>query len=101
MSFSHWLLKDARDLAPHLDLGLVAEGDQRQYTSHKKIAEECDIDFVTYDKNGLPCKFSQEFRSGGKPLICWTVDTAEQMRKSLKHSDQITFEHFDPDNVSV
>ncbi len=99
MSFSHWLVKDARYLAPQLTLGLVAEGDERQYTSHKMIADECDVDFVSYEKDGLPCKFCREIRSSGKPLLCWTVDNAEQMKKSLKYSDQITFEHFDPDNI--
>ncbi|MCP4074241.1 MAG: glycerophosphodiester phosphodiesterase [Hyphomicrobiales bacterium] len=99
MSFSHWLVKDARNLAPQLPLGLVARGDERQYASHKMIADKCDVDFVSYDIDGLPCKFSQEFRSSGKPLICWTVEDAGQMKKSLKYSDQITFENFDPDNV--
>jgi hypothetical protein len=99
MSFGPWLLKDARRLAPDLPLGLVAKGDDRQYQSHKMIAEQCDIDFVSYNHKDLPCKFATEFRNCGKPLISWTIKSPQQQRHARQNSDQITFEGFDPDRV--
>ena len=99
MSFNHWILKDARALAPHLTLGLVAEGNERQHSSHRAIVQECNVDFVTYDQNDLPNKFCEEFRATGKPLLCWTIKDAERMKRSLNYVDQVTFEQFDPDNI--
>ncbi|MCP4182928.1 MAG: glycerophosphodiester phosphodiesterase [Hyphomicrobiales bacterium] len=99
MSFNHWILKDARQLAPQLTLGLVAEGSERRYSGHWAIAKECEVDFVTYDQNDLPNKFCEEFRATGKPLLCWTIKDAERMKRSLNYVDQITFEQFDPDNI--
>jgi glycerophosphoryl diester phosphodiesterase len=99
MSFSHWILKDARELAPQLTLGLVAEGNERQHSSHRTIAQECNVDFVTYNQNDLPNKFCEEYRATGKPLLCWTIKDAEGMKRSLNYVDQVTFEQFDPDNI--
>jgi len=98
MSFSHWILKDARQIAPHLTLGLVAEGDERQHSSHMSIVEECNVDFVTYDQNELPNKFCDEFKVSGKPLLCWTIKDVERMKISLQYVDQVTFEQFNPDD---
>ncbi|MCF6321690.1 MAG: glycerophosphodiester phosphodiesterase [Rhizobiaceae bacterium] len=99
MSFYHWLLRDARKFAPHLPLGLIAKDDDAHYASHKMIADECNVDFVSYKYKDMPCRFSDEFRKSGKPLLCWTVKTPEQMKNALLYSDQITFEGFDPDQV--
>jgi len=97
MTFYHWLLRDARTIAPHLPLGLIAKDDDAQYGSHKMIAEECNVDFVSYKFKDLPCKFSREFRTTGKPLICWTVKTPAQLLEARHHCDQVTFEGFNPD----
>ena len=99
MSFNHWLLEEVRTLAPHLSLGLVAQGDDSQYQSHQQIADRCNVDFVSYDRKDLPCKFASQFRASGKPLICWTVKSRQQQKTALQYSDQITFEGFDPDSV--
>jgi len=99
MSFSHWILKDARALAPQLTLGLVAEGNERQHASHRAIANECKVDFVSYDQNELPNAFCCEFRASGKPLLCWTIKNAGAMKRALNYVDQVTFEQFDPDNI--
>ena len=99
MSFNHWLIEDARALAPDLPLGLVAKGNDKQYQSHQQIAERCDVDFVSYEHKDLPCKFTSQFRASGKPLICWTVKSRQQQETALQCSDQITFEGFDPDSV--
>ena len=99
MSFDHWILKDARELAPQLTLGLVAEGNEHQHSKHRAIAKECKVDFVTYDQNDLPNKFCEEYRATAKPLLCWTIKDAERMKRSLNYVDQVTFEQFDPDNI--
>lgn len=99
MSFYHWLLKDARAIAPHIPLGLTALYGDEKYEMHKTIADECEVDFVSYKWSDLPCRFATEFRNSGKPVICWTTKSAEQMHKALQHCDQVTFEGFNPDNV--
>jgi glycerophosphoryl diester phosphodiesterase len=99
MSFNHWLLREARILTPELPLGLVAQGSDGQYASHKMIADKCNIDFCSYKYEDLPCKFSREFRDSGKPLICWTIKTAPQFVNALGMCDQATFEGFDPDDL--
>ena len=96
MSFYHWLLKDARQFAPSLPLGLTAMGDDERYQQHETIAAQCDFDFLSYKWKDLPCKFATQFRQTGKPLICWTVKSPAQQPKALRHCDQITFEGFKP-----
>lgn len=99
MSFYHWLLQDVRKFAPDLPLGLTAMGDNKSYTAHKEIATECDVDFVSYKIDDLPCKFATEFRATGKPVLCWTVKTHEQASLARKFTDQMTFEGIDPDTL--
>ena len=99
MSFFHSLLKDAREIAPNIPLGLTAHGDDKLHSSHKMIADDCLFDFVSYKIDDLPCKFASEFRETGKPLICWTVDTIDKLNSATNNSDQITFERIDPYSV--
>jgi glycerophosphoryl diester phosphodiesterase len=96
MSFDHWLLKDARIAAPHLPLGLTAEGKDEAYAAHRKIADLIDPDFVSYHVHDLPCRFVTEFRQTGRPVITWTVRSPQDKAHSDRHADQITFEGFDP-----
>lgn len=96
MSFHHHILRDARSLAPHLALGLTAEGDDRSYKTHKKIAEECNVDFISYYVKELDCKFVREFKENGRESISWTVRTPDDKAYSDKFVDQVTFEGFKP-----
>ena len=98
MSFDHWLVEDTRRDAPSVALGLTAEGDDSHYAANKAIAEQCDVDFVSYGIGDLPCRFVSEFRSTGRPVITWTIRTSADARKSALYADQITFEGFDPRN---
>jgi glycerophosphoryl diester phosphodiesterase len=100
MSFNHWLIEDVRRLAPHLTLGLTAEGDERLYATHAEIAARHAVDFVSYKISDLPCRFVAEFRKTGRPVITWTVRSPEDAGKSRLYADQITFEGFDPDAMS-
>ncbi|MCB1457609.1 MAG: glycerophosphodiester phosphodiesterase, partial [Nitratireductor sp.] len=96
MSFDHWLIEDAHRLLPHVPLGLTAEGDDSHFAEHDAIAKACDVDFVSYGIRDLPCRFVQEFRESGRPVITWTIRNRDDMAKSARHADQITFEGFDP-----
>ena len=96
MSFHHHILRDARKIAPYLPLGLTAEGDERSYKRHKRIAEECNVDFISYYVKELGCKFVQEFTQTGRKSISWTVRSKEDQAYSDKFVDQVTFEGFKP-----
>ena len=96
MSFHHHILKDARKIAPHLPLGLTAEGDENAYAMHKRIAEECNVDFLSHSIKNLDCRFVREFRKTGREIISWTVKSPEDKLFSDKYADQVTFEGFKP-----
>lgn len=96
MSFEHHLLRDARNIAPHLALGLTAEGDDRRYDKHKAIAQECNVDFISYYLKELDCKFVREFMKTGREAISWTIRSPEDKAYSDNFVDQVTFEGFKP-----
>jgi glycerophosphoryl diester phosphodiesterase len=96
MSFNHWLVEDMRKFANGRPVGLTAEGDDRLREVHWGIARQTVVDFVSYGISDLPCRFVDEFRAGGKPVISWTIRNRDLMEKSMRHADQITFEGFDP-----
>ncbi len=96
MSFDHHLLYEARQIAPHLALGLTAEGDDKSYETHMKIAEECNIDFISYYVKELDTRFVREFKQTGREVISWTVRSPEDKAYSDKFADQVTFEGFKP-----
>ena len=96
MSFNHHLLKDAREIAPHLPLGLTAEGDDKRYDLHKLICEQTNVDFLSYGLENLDCRFVKDFRQTDRPAICWTIKSQADAAKAMTFSDQITFEGFRP-----
>ena len=96
MSFDHWLLEEARNLAPDFPIGLTAYGDDSRYEINKQAAEEYKVDFISYELANLDCKFVSEFRKTGKPVISWTVKSRADLERSNKYADQPTFEGFRP-----
>lgn len=96
MSFKHWLVEDFDSQGSDIPLGLTAEGDDNTYQMHLEINERIDFDFLSYGIRDLPCQFSTEFRSSGKPVITWTIRTAEEAKRSALFADQITFEGYLP-----
>jgi glycerophosphoryl diester phosphodiesterase len=96
MSFSHWLLADARALGATIPVGLTAEGKENLSNMHAQAVEDYQIDFVSYGVKDLPNSFVAGFRASGKPVITWTVRSREQAAFSNLHADQITFEDFLP-----
>ncbi len=96
MSFHHHILRDAREIAPDLPLGLTAQGHNGNYLTHKEIAADCNVDFISYNVEELDCQFVREFTATGRPSISWTVRNKEDQAYSDKFVDQITFEGFKP-----
>lgn len=96
MSFDHHLLDEIHSLAPHMPLGLTAEGDDSHYEAHREIAERCNVDFISYYVKELNCRFVRDFKKTDRPIISWTVRSAEEKAHSDKFADQVTFEGFKP-----
>jgi glycerophosphoryl diester phosphodiesterase len=96
MSFNHWLLEDFAALRNDIPIGLTAEGDDSMHGIHAAISARIDFDFISYKLQDLPCKFANEFRKSGRPVITWTVRSPEDARYSSLYADQITFEGFLP-----
>lgn len=96
MSFNHWLLEEARAIAPDITLGLTAQGDDKLRETHWQIEHKINADFLSYRVSELECRFVAEFKASGKPLICWTVKDREQANFAEHHGAQITFEGFLP-----
>lgn len=96
MSFDHDLCAQFAALLPKTPRGLTAEGDATTHAAHRSAMTDFDLNFVSYDVNELPNAFVDEARQSGLPVICWTVRTPQQIALSRAHSDQMTFEGFDP-----
>jgi glycerophosphoryl diester phosphodiesterase len=96
MSFNHWLLADARRVAPDLPLGLTAEGNNSLHDVHAGADRQFGVEFLSYSLADLPCRFASEFRRSGRPVISWTARSPADAARSALHADQITFEGFDP-----
>lgn len=96
MSFHHWLLRDFAEMDLAVPLGLTAEGDDGLHEVHSQIDEEIGFDFLSYRYRDLGCRFVADFRTSGRPVICWTIRNANEARQALQYCDQITFEGFSP-----
>ena len=96
MSFHHHILRDARNIAPEIVLGLTAQGHNGNYLTHKEIAAEYNVDFISYELAELDCQFVHEFTATGRPSISWTVRSPQDQAYSDKFVDQVTFEGFKP-----
>lgn len=96
MSFNHWLLEDTRNDAPHLPLGLTAEGNDKFYDVHQQIADKCDVDFISYNLKDMPSRFTTQFAGTEKPVLTWTIRDEVQFRRALELGTIPTFEGFKP-----
>ena len=97
MSFSHDLILHYKSLTQSHPIGLVAQGSKTSdYLEHSQLLK-LPIDFVSYNINDIPNQFITDIRIKNIPVITWTVNTLEKYRHANKHTDQVTFEGFDPD----
>lgn len=110
MSFDPDLVMAMRESMPSRPRGIVAE---RQYTkadwpeatsrqraamTHLRHAFRTRPHFVAYNVNQLPALAPWIARNiFRRPLLTWTVRTAEQRARAARHADQMIFEGFYPD----
>ena len=99
MSFDQFLVARFRTDAPGVPCGLTAEGrSEEALAAHERVAGA--VDFVSYHVDALPNPFAAAFRASGRPVITWTVRTADQIARTRAHADQMTFEGFGPRTLS-
>lgn len=112
-SFDPAVMKHLRantDLASRqVPLGIVAEAhysdpewtglepDQRCRLAALTDFADLRPDFLSYAVDDLPHAAATLFRAAwNRPVICWTVRTAEQRKRAERWSDQMVFEGFTP-----
>ncbi len=96
MSFAQHLLKDFRDLGCTYPIGLTAEGKEPEIFFKHEDALGYGVTFISYDIDDIPNPFVEAQRKQGRKIITWTVRNREQQKLSDQHTDQITFEGFEP-----
>ncbi|WP_206455982.1 glycerophosphodiester phosphodiesterase family protein [Aurantimonas marina] len=98
MSFDAWLIDQVLRARPSRPIGLTAEGTRPEIlATHRQIYER-GCDFCSYKVQHLPNAFVDWVRTErSAPVICWTVRTAEDVRRSREYCDQMTFEGFAPE----
>lgn len=97
MSFAPWLVDQMLEARSSRPVGLIAEGTQPEAMAVHRQVYERGCDFCSYNIHHLPNAFVDWVRiERAAPVICWTVRTAEDVRRSRDHCDQMTFEGFTP-----
>lgn len=107
MSFDPAPIAWLRQNSPSLVRGIVAEshyagGHWAQLSPAQKrdLAElahhgETDPHFLSWRVADLPSAATERYRGGlGRPVICWTVRTAEDRAVAARNADQVTFEGY-------
>ena len=59
-----------------------------------------DLQFVSYKVQHVDNPFVWEMKQLGLPIITWTVKNQEERKLTREHADQMTFEGFDPRELS-
>jgi glycerophosphoryl diester phosphodiesterase len=112
MSFHPGVLREVRRLAPATVIGLLscrfddeeslARLSRRERLALRNLLPALSLrpDFIAYDIAALPALAPLLMRRLlRRPLIAWTVRTAEDRRRAARMADQIIYEGFDPDAV--
>ena len=111
MSFDPDQLMTARQIAPALPRGIVAQRDYYKDSYWNKLtsAQKRDMtalrhafrtqpDFVAYYISDLPAPAPWIARNVfGRPLLTWTVRTQDQRQRAGRYADQMIFEGFRPE----
>lgn len=101
MSFDHHILRDLKRVGAPYPLGLTAMGDKPEEFFQHDEAMQLGLDFISYHWPHLPNSFITAQRRSGTPVITWTVRDENALVHSYLHADQITFEGFDPREVTA
>jgi glycerophosphoryl diester phosphodiesterase len=109
MSFDPALVEAARQIAPGLTRGIVAErhyahhewdrlpSSEKRRMAHLLHALRTRPQFVAYSVRDLPAAAPLIARMMfGRPLLTWTVRSEADRRHALRWADQIIFEGFRP-----
>lgn len=98
MSFDHGLISAFMACGSPVPCGLTAEGiGQASFEEHRK-ALELGVSFVSYHVAALPNSFVTHVHDElGLPVITWTVRTPEDVERTRRYADQMTFEGFEPE----
>ena len=105
MSFDPFIMNAIKDMASHLPRGLVMGAFKPENWPSLSVPQlenlrdpahitEVDPHFLSSALIMLDSGKVQSFRASGKPVICWTVTSAEQAEICYRKCDQITFEGF-------
>ena len=96
MSFDPRVTQWFKTVAPKIARGLVigeeALGSTKARLLLKFAVSKSKPDFLACDIRQLPNKFCTTWRKGGKPLLTWTVRTADQEVTGKAHTDALIFE---------
>jgi glycerophosphoryl diester phosphodiesterase len=105
MSFDPKVMEKVRALAPDIVRGIVADKvthpdydilptKERLRLREFEHIEDTQPDFLSYHWRDLPYPPVTQFRQTGRPVICWTIRSAEDAAVARHYADQITFEGF-------
>jgi glycerophosphoryl diester phosphodiesterase len=107
MSFDPGQIAPLRHLAP-MTRGLVADGrsaragadgwvkDLRRVSAYVRDVIEARPQFLAYSVQDLPGLLPRAARVSGKPVLTWTVRTADEHQRAARWADQMIFEGFRP-----
>lgn len=105
MSFDPKVIATVRKLAPQIVRGIVADRvthpdyDILPVSARVALRDfehigDTQPDFISYHWRDLPYAPVTQFREIGRPVISWTIRSAEDAAAARRYSDQITFEGF-------
>lgn len=105
MSFDPDIVETLADLAPNMARGITADRTTDAEYNHLALARRLEMrhmthlartrpHFVSYHAAGLPFGPVRELRAAGLPVICWTIRSVEDERRSHLYADQVTFEGY-------
>lgn len=107
MSFNPFSADHVRDFLPDVMRGVVSYDFEHPHDENIPAEHRADLaalrwfedtgaDFVSYGAGSLPSGRTDALRANGVPVFCWTIRSAEEATKALRHCDQITFEGYRP-----
>lgn len=97
MSFAPWLVEGLTAFQERHPVGLTAEGLRADQLERHRAAFQTGCNFVSYNVHHLDNPFVAWVRETvGAPVISWTVRTPDDVRRSERGADQMTFEGFQP-----
>ncbi|MDA4843955.1 glycerophosphodiester phosphodiesterase family protein [Hoeflea poritis] len=101
MSFDTALLEALADSGTKWPIGLVAAEFNEAERRKNEAALKLPISFISFCVDHVPSDFITLARDKGLTVISWTVRDAASEKIAAEHTDQITFEGFDPMDLSA